>query len=1112
MKRIYTKHLFIISFLLIFSCKSEKSSNSDHEITTNDKIVKEALFQKISKDESGIDFYNMIIENFYINIFTFDYMYNGSGVAIGDVNNDGLQDIYFTGNFADNKLFINEGNFKFRDVTDFAGVSAHASWCNGATMVDINDDGYLDIYVCRSFRPGSVELRRNLLYVNDGNGRFYEQASKFGIDDSSHSVQSTFFDYDNDGDLDLYLANHPANTKSNIRDRYNNWSNPTVSESNKMYRNDGNGSFTDVTESTGLLDYSFSLGIIAQDFNHDGNVDLFVSNDFEEPDRYYLNNGDGTFTEKLKQNLKHISFFGMGVDAGDINNDGFIDLVTVDMLAEDNYREKTQMSSMNPDDFWEAVKVGFHYQYMRNSLHLNNGDGSFIEIGQFAGIHRTDWSWAPLLADFDNDGFKDLYITNGYRRDSRDKDIRKKTDKILTDRDTLITPEEIDELLRMIPSNKINNYFYRNNGDYTFSNTSEEAGIAIPSFSNGAAYADLDNDGDLDLVVNNLLDTAFVFKNKTVENKYGNFLRVNLNGNKKNPHGIGAEVSLYDKGHQQIIQQTNTRGYLSSVEFLIHFGCGKTEEIDSLVVQWPDKTSQTIQNVKTNQVITVNQSNSKNRITDFAIQNKMFKELNSNVIDDLFHHKEMIFDDYKRQVLLPHKLSQIGPCIAVADIDGDSLDDFFIGGSRGQIGALYLQHKNGFIKLSTPAFKDCVDNEDVGAHFFDSDNDGDFDLYVVSGGNEFEFNHEAYQDRLYLNDGYGNFTLSSNLKNKITTSGSIAISSDFDNDGDKDLFIGGRHKPGHYPTSPQSFLLENINGIFVDITDNVEGLSHAGMVTSAIWVDFFGDNYPELIIAGEWMPIRVFDNQVGEFKEVTEKFGLVNSHGWWNSLESGDFDEDGDIDIIAGNLGRNYKYQASIEKPFHLYSNDFDKNGTTDIVLAFENQNGQFPVRGKQCSSQQLPEISEKFSTYKQFGSSNLQDIYGNALDVSDHFIVNTFSSSVLINNDNSDFSLMPLPQEAQFAPINTIIVSDFNNNNHLDLLLAGNLYVSEVETGRADAGTGLLLLGNGDGTFNVSSSIHSGFWANKDVKTIRMIKHKKFSDLILVGNNNDRMQIFGIR
>jgi enediyne biosynthesis protein E4 len=1106
--KIFLPCFFLSAALVISSCENDNAPDGIQTADNQKTASAEPIFQQVPFNHSGIDFYNMIIEDFYHNILMFDYMYNGAGVSVGDVNNDGLPDVYFTGNYANNKLFINQGDLKFTDVTESAGVNAFGTWCNGAVMVDINSDGFLDIYVCRSYRTEYPDMRRNLLFINNQNNTFTEQAKEYGIDDGAHSMQASFFDYDNDGDLDLFVANHPEDTKKHNKQRYELWKNPPASESNKLYRNNGNNTFTDVTQQAGLLDYSFSLGIMAQDFNNDGYTDLYISNDFEEPDLYYLNNGDGTFSERLKENFKHVSFFGMGIDAGDINNDGLTDLVTLDMLAEDNYREKTQMSSMNPEEFWSSISLGYHYQYMRNSLHLNNGNGSFSEIGQMAGIHRTDWSWAPLLADFDNDGYKDLFITNGYRRDSRDKDNRAKIDAILNDPNSVVGPDELQNMLNSMPSTKINNYFYKNNGDYTFSDISEQAGTDIPSFSNGAAYADLDNDGDLDLIINNLMDTAFVFKNMTAENNKGSYLRIVLNGTQLNPNGIGTKVSVYNNGQHQITQQTNTRGYLSTVEFPIHFGCGTAGDIDSLVVSWPDKTSQTVLNVKTNSELTINHVDAGKTPTITKENSTLFANINPAELNINFKHKEIIFDDYAKQVLLPHKMSQFGPCIAVADVNGDDLDDFYIGGAQGQSGSLYLQNSNGFYKSKNGTWNNSADREDTGAHFFDADNDGDPDLYVVSGGNEFDAGAKAYLDRLYINDGKGNFTATKNLIPDITTSGSVVTSSDFDNDGDLDLFVGSRHLPGNYPNSPTSYLLENQNGVFKDVTEKVDGLSRAGMVTDAIWVDFDSDNFPELVITGEWMPVRVFNNKAGAFSETTTEAGLDSSQGWWFSLSAGDFDNDGDIDVVAGNLGLNYKYRATDKKPFHLYSTDFDKNGSTDIVLAFENRDGQFPVRGKQCSSQQIHDISNKFPTYSQFGSSNLKDIYGEALEKSNHFIVTTFSSSILVNNNNTTFTILPLPPEAQFAPVNSMIVSDFDDDGNLDILMAGNLYVSEVETGRADAGTGLLLTGIGDGTFIANRSVKSGFWANKDAKSIQMIKRPKHSNLILVGNNNDEIQV----
>jgi hypothetical protein len=1092
---------------IVFVFTSCQSGQKNNTIPLDENF---SLFKQIPAGVSGLHFVNELPEDGVHNIFNWDYYYNGAGVAVGDIDNDGLSDIFFTGNVVNNKLYLNRGNLRFQDISQTAGIEAQNTWCNGSTMVDINLDGFLDIYVNRSYFNEDPERRRNLLFINNQDNTFTERAFEYGLADSGHSTQTVFFDYDLDGDLDAYVGNHPGNFKEGGELRYERWLKPELGESDRLYRNNGNGRFTDVTEGSGLMDYSFTLGIVSNDFNGDGWPDLFVSNDYAEPDRYYINNGDGTFTDELQSSFGHISMFGMGTDAQDINNDGLQDIINVDMLAEDNYREKTQMSGMAPATFWMAVDWGFHYQYMRNSLHLNSGNGTFSEIGQMAGVHRTDWSWGPLLADFDNDGWKDLYITNGFRRDSRFKDVRARNDQYISQKQGILNHEETKQLLEAFPSTKMPNYLYRNNGDYTFKNISQESGISTPSFSNGGAYADFDNDGDLDLVVNNLLDKPFLFKNQTIEAGLGNYLRIQLNGKKENPHGFGAKVDIFYESKKQSTEHTNVRGYLSSMEFQLHFGLGEVSKIDRLEVRWPDGKSQEMKNIKANQSIVLDYKNATENSINNLVESTMFSDKTEMLLDVPFKHEENSFNDYDKQVLLPHKLSQFGPAIAVGDINGDELEDFFIGGASGQAGAIYLQTNEGkFILNAQPAFTIDIKSEDVDARFIDVEGDGDLDLYVVSGGNAFAKDSRQYQDRIYINNDSGTFTKGQGILPELLASGSCVESGDYDNDGDMDLFVGGRHTPWEYPETPNSYLLENQEGKFIDVTEEViPELKNIGMVTSAVWVDLNKDAHPELIVAGEWMPIRCFDNSGGSFNENSNSLGLSDSEGWWNCIEAADLDGDGDQDIIAGNLGLNYKYKASPLEPFHLYSTDFDENGQRDIVLAAFNKGNLFPVRGRQCSSEQIPDIKEKFDSYDAFGKSTLSQIYGDSLQSSDHFKVNTFAS-VILKNEGNQFSVNKLPPEAQFAPVNGIIIEDFNRDNKLDVLLAGNLFVSEVETGRADAGKGLLLIGGDDGQYEAIPSRNSGFWADQDVKKLRMIKSADGSKLILVANNNDELKIF---
>ena len=1082
---------------LALACGSNSQPNTNSN-AGKDRL--ETLFTELSAERTGIDFANSIIEDENINFYLYDYIYNGGGVAIGDINQDGLPDVYLCGNMVPNKLYLNKGDLRFEDITQLAGVGGNGGWSTGVTMADVNRDGLLDIYVCQSYNDEFPEKRANLLYINKGDLTFTEQAGPYGIADKNYSTQAAFFDYDLDGDLDLIVANHPRSFFLPFAEKLLIRSAPKLESSDRLYNNQGNGFFKEVTIVAGIQNYGFSLGLVAADMNQDGWPDIYIANDYEEPDAHYINNGDGTFSNRINETMKHISNFSMGADLADYNNDGLPDLLVLDLVAEDNYRQKTQMSAMAPADFWVYVESGFHYQYMHNTLQVNNGDGSFSEVGYLAGITNTDWSWAPLLADFDNDGWKDLFVSNGYRRDARDKDYEKKLEGLVDPKDNVLKVS-IDEYLSLIPSTKLKNYYFRNNKDMSFSKLDAD-GLSSLSFSNGAAYGDLDMDGDLDLVVNNLMDTAFVYRNN-ISSKH-NYLRIKLEGEGANLFGYGAKVTLSYGGQLQYQELTATRGYQSSVEPILHFGLGEITSVD-LEVVWPDRRIQHLSHVEAGQVLSLRQQDAEAVKVSEPELKPLFTELEGSGID--FTHKENDYDDFKKEILLPHKMSQFGPNIAVGDVNGDGLEDFFVGGASWQSGALYLQDAGGnFTAGNNEVFSKNKTAEDMGCLLFDADGDDDLDLYVVSGGNEFPAGSPLLQDRLYLNDGSGNFTKSTDALPLINSSGSCVVAGDYDQDGDLDLFIGGRLVPGKYPFPARSYILNNKGGKFTDVTEQVAAeLADLGMVTSAVWSDHNSDGLLDLIVVGEWMPVTLFTQTGARF----EKTSITASTGWWNCIMAGDFDGDGDPDYVAGNLGWNYKYKATEAEPLHVYCHDFDNSGTLDIVLGYYNQGSCYPVRGRECSSEQMPNIKEKFPTYDAFGRASLADVYGEDLNEALHYEANYFASSYIENLGKGRLSLTPLPVQAQFSTVFGIVATDYNKDGYQDLIIAGNFYVSEVETGRADAGIGLCMTGDGKGNFVPVPVTKSGFSAREDVRDLKILKAADGSVLILVANNNGKLQVF---
>ncbi|UCG85430.1 MAG: VCBS repeat-containing protein [Gemmatimonadota bacterium] len=1103
------RHLLLIaSHLCLASCSREEHAAP--------------LFTLLSPDSTGVAFANAITTNDSANVQFDSFVYNGGGVAIGDIDNDGLADVFLTGNMVSSRLYLNIGDMRFDDITESAGVATDR-WAYGASMVDIDDNGYLDIYVSVSGPPWSQpEERANLLFLNNGDRTFREAAAEYGIDDTGFSTHAVFFDYDRDGYLDLYLlSNDPEGFSRDEAERH-----PSGMRSGRsvsydlLYRNSGDGTFVDVSSEAGILrETGYGLGIAAADFNEDGWPDIYVSNDEAPSDVLYVNNGDGTFTDKAGVWLKHTSFAGMGMDAADFNNDGWLDIVQTDMVPEDLRERKRMTGAMTFNFFMERRRRGFRPDYSSNSLQLNagatrDGDVLFSEMSHLAGLPYTSWTWSPLIVDLDNDGLKDIHITNGYPKAVIDYDYQVRMFAIR--QDTNRQPGL--EMLEALHSYDASNYVFRNEGDLTFSNQTHAWGMERPSFSYGAAFGDLDNDGRLDMVVNNIDAPAFVYHNVPPTDDTSHYLQIELEGEHPNSRGLGSKLILTAGGQKQYIYHSPYRGYQSSMDYRIHFGLGDAHSVDSLEVVWPDGRHQVLTDLQVDRVSTLRQQDATEKQGPNPVtpaQDRMFQPMDASR-GLQYEHQEEEPTDHRVQPLLPHMLSGQGPPLAVGDVTGNGLDDVFIGGAAGFSGTLFTQLDDGRFTKSTQSqpWDADKDHEDWGALFFDANGDGLLDLYVASGGYRLSPVSDFLQDRLYVNQGGGRFAKDTVALPRMATSTASVAAGDFTGDGRLDLFVGGRLLPRNYPLPTRSYLLRNDGGRFTDVTEAVcaELVRPGGMVTDAVWVDFAADGRLDLVTAGTWMPLQFYENQGERLRNVTGSIGLPATRGWWYSLESGDINNDGHPDLVAGNLGLNYAFTTSEESKFGVYADDFSGNRTTDIVLTQEIDGTEYPFFGLAKLGSAIFPLGIQFPTHESFATASVREMFGSSrLELAVHYQADTFASAYLQNDGDGTFTWLPLPNLAQISPINGIIVHEVDGDGNLDLIVAGNLYYSEPNTGRGDAGNGLWLRNDGLGTFTPVPPYRSGFLAPLQVTDLALVTTPT-GKALLVANNSDSLQAFTIR
>ena len=1091
------------------------------------------LFTLLAESSTGVGFRNDILETSNMFMYMYENLYVGGGVSVGDINNDGLPDIYFSSTLGSNKLYINLGNFKFKDITETAGVNGGDGIKTGINMVDINNDGWLDIFICKSgFKDPN--LRKKILYINNKNSTFTNRAAEYGLEESSFTIQSYFFDYDNDGDKDVFFVNHPSDfsksmtipaTIVNGKMVYNADTN-TVHVSDRLFEN-RNGKFVDVTKKAGLITHAFGLSASIADINEDGWPDIYVANDFNKPDFLFINNKNGTFTNKLSEYIKHVSFSAMGSDINDFNNDGHEDIYVVDMAVEDPVRQKQLFAvNQNYDKFQLLLKYGLYYQYPHNSLQLNNANGTFSEIANYAGVAETEWSWAPLIIDFDNDGWKDIYITNGLKRDITDWDYKVFVLDSIINSMNKGKAVDLNTWLQSIPSVPTKNYFYHNNGSLKFDNYTNTWTDAPPSFSNGAAYADMDNDGDLDLVVNNVDGPAFIFKNNTREiSAASHYLRFRFYKSPGSTEEIyGPTVKLTNsKGQIQYQHYHPQRGFLSSMEHVLHFGTADETMIAKVEITFPNQKKIILENVRTDQVLTVYESNAINRSGTIATKvNTRFKDISTEG-KLKYTQTENDFIDFKREPLIPYKCSRKGPYYAKADVNADGREDLFIGGASGSESKLMLQNANGsFTEKKQAVFTADKNYEDMSSLFFDAEGDGDMDLYVVSGGAEFKPGSNLYQDRLYINDGKGNFTNAANALPTEGFNGSGVTALDFDGDGDTDLFVGGHVIPGTFPKPDRSMLLQNNKGIFTDVTNQyAKALLNPGIVNQAVWADVDADGKKELSICGEWMPLEIYSLQNGQFIKKqnsvhivlpSQKDTLISMDafsGWWYNMKAEDIDNDGRMDFVLGNRGLNSSIKGNVHEPATIYAKDFDNNGSYDAVLGYYIHGKCYPLYSRDQLIDQVPSMRKKFVRYRDYSGKTLDGIFTEAEKKNmEVFKTNFFASGVLMNEGNNTFRFIPFPEKAQLSTINDMVIDDIDNDGVKDILVCGNSDDPAVMVGVYDATSALLLKGTGKGNFSAVSPAENGLTVRGESRKMIYLKDKGKTTLIFL-KNDDAAQVF---
>ncbi|MFV7234408.1 VCBS repeat-containing protein [Flavobacterium sp. ZB4R12] len=1100
----FNRIILFFPFLLFFTnCSKENLENKD------------SLFSKLDASHTGINFVNEVKNGVDMNVFKYRNFYNGGGVAIGDINNDGLSDVYFTSNLGTNKLYLNKGNFKFQDISKKAGIEGTKSWSTGVVMVDINADGLLDIYVCNAGNSKG-DQQKNELFINNGNDTFTEKADEYNLADTGITTHAAFFDYDKDGDLDCYILNNsfiPVSSlnysnKRELRDKDWDVADILKGGGDKLLRND-NGKFVDVSAASGIYGslIGFGLGVTVGDVNGDLYPDIYISNDFYERDYLYINNKNGTFAEQIQGWTSHISQSSMGADMADINNDGKADIFVTDMLPEHDERLKTTTNFENYDLYLRKINLDFFNQYMQNTLQLNNGNNQFLEIANHAGVSKTDWSWGALLFDMDNDGYKDIYVCNGIYHDLTNQDfVDFFANEFMQKMVVTGKKEEIETIINKMPSTAIPNYAFKNNKNLTFTNEAQKWGLDTPSFSNGAAYGDLDNDGDLDLIVNNVNMEAFVYQNNSEKNKKNHFVKVKLKGDKQNKFGVGSVVELFS-GNEIIRQELiPSRGFQSSIDYVMTFGIG-TKKIDSLHVIWPNDKFQTLKKIANNCTINLNIADAK---LNYVPKKDISKPLFSEKKTPFLAHKENDYIDFDYEGLISKMLSQEGPSLAVADINGDGNEDVFIGGAKGQAGKIYLNKGNGNFSVTDQKDLDADTNfEDTAASFFDADNDGDQDLLVGSGGNE-KSDQANYKNRLYLNNGKGVFVKSKTNMPTTNNNVSVIAPNDFDNDGDIDVFIGSRSVPGVYGIDPKHLLLENDGkGNFTNVTDKKAfKINSVGMITDAVWEDIDNDSKKDLILVGDWTAPMIFKNTGRRLTEF--KSNLTDYHGFWNTVSCVDLNNDGKKDLVLGNKGTNTSYKATNANPMKLFTNDFDNNGTIEQIATRSIDGKDLPINLKQELAKQIPSIKKKNLSYADYSKKTFQELF--AKEVVENSIqktVNIQESVIAINKGNGKFEIKLLPKEVQFSCVNTICTMDVNNDGILDLILGGNQYEFKPQFSRLDANYGSVLLGNKKGAFSWTPYNKSGFFIKGEVKQLKTIKDKNKTVSIIAVVNDNTTKIF---